>query len=133
MITFLSLLALLFLLVLTVVLTFIFWFIIFSIYYIYFNFVLILNVSWHASDWQACTKSCGKGSQSKSVVCRANINATHYKIDQSEALCDAAQKPTAFRYCNEVNCPATWKTSWTEVRKLDDFCQSRRHRTPLER
>jgi len=77
-----------------------------------------LCYNWHASDWQACTKSCGRGSQSKSVVCRAKINATHYKIDQSEALCDAAQKPTAFRYCNEVNCLATWKTSWTECSKI---------------
>ncbi|CAH3174133.1 unnamed protein product [Porites evermanni] len=78
-----------------------------------------LCYSWHTDDWQACTKTCGKGTQSRSVVCRAKLNDTHYDIDESEFLCNITLKPMTFRSsCNDVNCPATWKTYWPECSKL---------------
>lgn len=83
---------------------------------IIFALYFTLKISWHTDDWQACTKTCGKGTQSRSVVCRAKLNDTHYDIDQSEFLCNTTLKPMTFRSsCNDVNCPATWKTYWPEV------------------
>ncbi|XP_078379485.1 A disintegrin and metalloproteinase with thrombospondin motifs 1-like [Oculina patagonica] len=68
-----------------------------------------LCFGWHASGWQSCTKTCGKGSQSRSVVCRAKINDTHYQIE-SDSVCDSTPKPEELRYCNEIKCPA-YRTS----------------------
>lgn len=74
----------------------------------------IAHYRWHLSNWQSCTKTCGKGSQSRSVVCRAKINDTHYKIE-SDSLCNATKKPLELRYCNEIKCPAYRTTHWSEV------------------
>ncbi|KAJ7328152.1 metalloendopeptidase [Desmophyllum pertusum] len=67
-----------------------------------------LCFGWHVTV-EPCTKTCGKGSQSRSVVCRAKLNDTHYKIE-SDSLCDGTPKPIIIehQYCNEVQCPASW-------------------------
>lgn len=89
--------------------------------YCLFGFLLFnTDTSWF-TKLETCSKTCGKGSQSQSVVCRAKVNATHYNIDESEASCNATLKPNAeFRDCNNVKCPAKWTTSWSEVSKFGD-------------
>jgi len=75
-----------------------------------------LCFEWHLSNWQSCTKTCGKGSQSRSVVCQAKINDTHYKIE-SDSLCNATTKPIGLRFCNEIKCPAYRTAHWSECSK----------------
>ncbi|XP_022798270.1 A disintegrin and metalloproteinase with thrombospondin motifs 12-like isoform X2 [Stylophora pistillata] len=72
-----------------------------------------LCFEWHFSNWQACTKTCGRGSQSRSVVCRARVTDTDYQI-QSDEVCNAVPKPVETRFCNEINCPAYRTTHWTK-------------------
>ena len=77
-----------------------------------------MNYRWH-SEWEACSKTCGNGSQSKSIVCRAKVDDTQYKKDESGALCNSTLKPVAeFRRCNDIKCPAQWTTTWSEVSKF---------------
>ena len=93
-----------------------------EIWYKYRNFAFCLNTThyrWHMSNWQSCTKTCGKGSQSRSVVCQAKINDTHYKIE-SDSHCNATRKPLGLRFCNEINCPAYRVTHWSEVWNVKD-------------
>ncbi|XP_068732182.1 A disintegrin and metalloproteinase with thrombospondin motifs 6-like [Montipora capricornis] len=79
---------------------------------------LLLEYRWH-SEWEACSKTCGNGSQSKSIVCRAKVDDTQYKKDESGALCDSTLKPVAeFRRCNDIKCPAQWTTTWSECSQL---------------
>lgn len=75
-----------------------------------------LCFEWHLSSWQPCTKTCGKGSQSRSVVCQAKINDTHYKIE-SDSLCNATTKPVGLRFCNEIKCPVYRAIRWSECSK----------------
>ena len=72
------------------------------------------RLRWHVSNWQACTKTCGRGNQSRSVVCRARVTDTDYQIEFDE-VCNATKKPIETRFCNEINCPASRTTHWTKV------------------
>lgn len=72
-----------------------------------------LCFEWHVSNWQACTKTCGRGNQSRSVVCRARVTDTDYQIEFDE-VCNATKKPIETRFCNEINCPASRTTHWTK-------------------
>jgi len=76
-----------------------------------------LCFEWHLSIWQSCTKTCGKGSQSRSVVCQSKTNDTHYKIE-SDSRCNATTKPIGFRYCNEIKCQVYRAIHWSECSKV---------------
>ena len=76
--------------------------------------IKIIHHRWHLSSWQSCTKTCGKGSQSRSVVCQSKTNHTHYKIE-SDSHCNATTKPVGFRFCNEIKCPVYRAIHWSEV------------------
>ena len=76
--------------------------------------IKIIHHRWHLSSWQSCTKTCGKGSQSRSVVCQSKTNHTHYKIE-SDSHCNSTTKPIGFRFCNEIKCPVYRAIHWSEV------------------
>ncbi|XP_015758816.1 PREDICTED: A disintegrin and metalloproteinase with thrombospondin motifs 18-like [Acropora digitifera] len=76
------------------------------------------NVSW-LSEWEMCSKSCGNGSQSKSIVCRAKMNDTHFKYDETGASCISKTRPAAeFRHCNDIKCPSQWTITWSECSQV---------------
>ncbi|NWR45249.1 ATL2 protein, partial [Regulus satrapa] len=58
---------------------------------------------WTASDWGACSGSCGEGRMSRFVACR---NLEGKVISSSQ--CDPATKPLAVHPCGDKNCPAHW-------------------------
>ena len=69
-----------------------------------------------------CSKSCGNGSQSKSIVCRAKMNDTHFKYDETGASCNSKTRPAAeFRHCNDIKCPSQWTITWSEVSAFNAF------------
>ena len=86
----------------------------FFFFVVVFFCIKIIHHRWHLSSWQSCTKTCGKGSQSRSVVCQSKTNDTHYKIE-SDSHCNATTKPIGFRFCNEIKCPVYRAIHWSEV------------------
>lgn len=82
------------------------------------NHSQILSIlRWHQTDWNECSKTCGKGSHSRLVYCRRKANESYFEII-SDWLCDESAKPniTLVKQCNEVPCPAEWRgLPWSKV------------------
>ena len=53
----------------------------------------IFAFRWHTTDWSTCSRSCGKGLQTRDVICRKKINPTDYG---PSANCPADKKNPAF-------------------------------------
>ena len=63
------------------------------------------ETSWVTSSWSSCSKSCGGGSQTRSVTCPSGY------------VCPGA-KPTTSQVCNTQACTASWKVgSWSSCSK----------------
>ena len=65
---------------------------------------------WHTTDWTDCSKSCGKGQQTRKLVCRMKITANKYGLSNS---CSNNTKPVVketIRSCNSFACKADWDT-----------------------
>ncbi|XP_048588788.1 A disintegrin and metalloproteinase with thrombospondin motifs 16 isoform X1 [Nematostella vectensis] len=76
--------------------------------------------SWYTTEWSPCSATCGKGTQSRSVICRRE---TFTGSKQYETLPDASctgSKPTVTlnQECNKVDCPPEWMpTEWSACTK----------------
>ncbi|KXJ82683.1 hypothetical protein RP20_CCG012017 [Aedes albopictus] len=66
---------------------------------------------WHYSEWSECTKTCDGGNQRRVVKC-LEFNQRD-KIMQESASCRYADRPMAYRVCNEEPCPSTTTSSTT--------------------
>ncbi|XP_055643965.1 A disintegrin and metalloproteinase with thrombospondin motifs 7 [Toxorhynchites rutilus septentrionalis] len=66
---------------------------------------------WHYSEWSECTKTCGSGNQRRVVKC-LEFNLRD-KIMQESASCRYADRPIAYRTCNEDSCPPSTTPSTT--------------------
>tara|TARA_Y100001960_G_C14774861_1_gene882480 strand:- start:3356 stop:4660 length:1305 start_codon:yes stop_codon:yes gene_type:complete len=63
------------------------------------------TASWNVGSWSSCSKSCGGGTQTRSISCPAN-----YKC--------IGTKPTTSRSCNTHLCTASWRVgSWSGCSK----------------
>lgn len=64
---------------------------------------------WHYSEWSECTKPCDAGNQRRTVKC-LEFNLRD-KVMQESASCRYADRPMAYRVCNEEACPSTTTTT----------------------
>ncbi|KAJ7351111.1 A disintegrin and metalloproteinase with thrombospondin motif 9 [Desmophyllum pertusum] len=55
---------------------------------------------WKHGDWSACSKTCGRGYQYRSVECVAKLGGTQ----SSNTKCDRRAKPPVWRTCNLGQC-----------------------------
>ena len=72
--------------------------------------------SWYVSGWRPCSRTCGKGVQTRQVVCRQEVTRGKYKTI-SDSKCSGA-KPTDSKTqdCNKIDCPAEYiPGDWSEV------------------
>ncbi|XP_078686943.1 ADAMTS-like protein 2 isoform X2 [Branchiostoma floridae x Branchiostoma belcheri] len=62
---------------------------------------------WITSDWTDCTKTCGSGTQKRTVRCwkviSRGLDTTVY-----DELCNSTAKPPATRECHSEPCPPEW-------------------------
>jgi hypothetical protein len=57
---------------------------------------------WHYSDWTACTKTCGGGTQKRTVKC-FEPNSREKQLKESQT-CKYAERPVGYRNCNTHSC-----------------------------
>ncbi|XP_048588217.1 A disintegrin and metalloproteinase with thrombospondin motifs 18 isoform X2 [Nematostella vectensis] len=74
---------------------------------------------WHVTEWDTCSKTCGRGSQSRAVFCRKKTtSSSHETIDDQICLDSGLTRPNVTevsRYCNEIPCPPEWvPLAWSE-------------------
>jgi len=64
--------------------------------------------AWYVSGWRPCSRTCGKGVQTRQVVCRQEVSRGKYKT-VSDSKCSGA-KPTdpKSQDCNKIDCPAEY-------------------------
>ncbi|XP_048588215.1 A disintegrin and metalloproteinase with thrombospondin motifs 20 [Nematostella vectensis] len=85
------------------------------------------TASWYTTEWSPCSATCGRGTQSRSVICRRE---TFTGSKQYETLPDSSctgSKPTVTltQKCNKVNCPPEWVPSdWSACTKT---CKGGQH------
>jgi hypothetical protein len=58
--------------------------------------------SWISSAWSTCSKTCGTGTQTRSVSCRSSSGTT-----VTDGYCSASTKPAASQNCNTQACTAS--------------------------
>lgn len=58
------------------------------------------SYTWLAGAWGQCSRPCGPGLQTRSVVCQKEGGA-----HATENLCDPAERPSAHQACNLKTCP----------------------------
>ncbi|XP_053670896.1 papilin [Anopheles nili] len=73
---------------------------------------------WYTSQWSKCSAVCGKGLQTRTVVC-GMFDGQSLKRADDDYKCDADQKPEKERECDgPPECPGQWFTGpWTDCDK----------------
>lgn len=69
-----------------------------------------ISHSWHVTPWTDCSRSCGRGLQTRKVICRMKISANDYGTSTN---CSADTKPNISlktKYCNSIACDSDWDT-----------------------
>ncbi|CAH3143374.1 unnamed protein product [Porites evermanni] len=67
--------------------------------------------SWFTTPWKDCSKSCGNGLQSRSVICRKKIDANNYGPSNNCSLKTKPVVSNTVRSCNKIACAADWETT----------------------
>lgn len=65
--------------------------------------------AWNIGAWAVCSKSCGGGTQSRTVICQDNTGVT-----VAEGYCPTP-KPSVQQSCNTHNCPVQYTYGWQHV------------------
>ena len=81
-------------------------------------FHLDLTTQWYVSGWRPCSRTCGKGVQTRKILCRQQVSRGQYNT-LPDSNC-AATKPEGpeTQDCNKIDCPAEkFPGEWSSVRR----------------
>lgn len=68
----------------------------------------ICDYQWFKSQWSKCSVECGKGVQTRRVLC-AQFDGDAIRPADDESKCDVEAKPTDSKECDgEKECPGQW-------------------------
>ena len=63
-----------------------------------------------------CSRTCGKGTQSRKIECRRLTSNDWRVVDDSECIHDARPTGEPDTHCNKLACPPVYITGpWSEV------------------
>ena len=69
---------------------------------------------WEEGEWSACSTSCGRGTQTRQVVCKQRVSDS-INLSLSDTSCRGT-KPITVRTCNEDKPCVKWKIGeWSQV------------------
>ncbi|XP_072447201.1 LOW QUALITY PROTEIN: A disintegrin and metalloproteinase with thrombospondin motifs 19-like [Chiloscyllium punctatum] len=68
---------------------------------------------WMMTEWTPCSRTCGKGSQSRQVACTQQLrNGTFIRARESDC---PVPKPTSLQHCEGQDCLTVWEAGiWSE-------------------
>jgi len=66
------------------------------------------SYAWSTGQWGACSKTCGSGSQSRSVICVDQSNGATV----ANSNCPASSTPSSSQLCNVQACPSSSSYMW---------------------
>lgn len=70
---------------------------------------------WYLSGWRPCSKTCGKGIQLRTIVCRRKKSQEHYETVEESSCTEQKPVGNLQQECNMIACPAEWKhLAWSE-------------------
>ncbi|XP_068708266.1 A disintegrin and metalloproteinase with thrombospondin motifs 6-like [Montipora foliosa] len=60
---------------------------------------------WYISDWSPCSRTCGKGVQTRQILCRQQVTREHFET-MPDSMCTGT-KPSepVTKDCNKIDCP----------------------------
>ena len=77
-----------------------------SVITVIYMFACCLPSSWYVSGWRPCSKTCGKGAQTREVVCRQEVTRGKFQtLPDSKCTGNKPSDPVS-RDCNKIDCPA---------------------------
>ncbi|XP_048477213.1 papilin-like, partial [Rhincodon typus] len=73
-----------------------------------------LMSSWKTTEWSACSVTCGRGQQTRSVFCTLSKPGQGEMVRDDSECAAVTAKPLTHQACNLLQC-ASWRTTdWTE-------------------
>jgi len=61
---------------------------------------------WYVSGWRPCSRTCGKGVQTREIVCRQQVSRGQFNTLPDSQCTDAKPADPATQDCNKIDCPA---------------------------
>ena len=76
-------------------------------------------ISWYVSGWRPCSRTCGKGVQTREIVCRQQVSRGQFNTLPDSQCTDAKPTDPATQDCNKIDCPAEKVPGdWSAVRNF---------------
>ncbi|XP_077523484.1 papilin-like [Amblyomma americanum] len=77
------------------------------------------SATWFVGEWEECSKTCGKGIQSRVVLCLQKTQIGSVLSEDSHCLDSVGQKPERRRECSSnAECPSWVVGTWSECDRL---------------
>lgn len=82
-------------------------------------------ISWYVSGWRPCSRTCGKGVQTREIVCRQEVSRGQFNTLPDSQCTDAKPTDPPTQDCNKIDCPAEKVPGdWSAVRNFSSVNMS---------
>ncbi|XP_077522114.1 uncharacterized protein LOC144133127 [Amblyomma americanum] len=78
----------------------------------------LCSVTWFVGEWEECSMTCGKGIQSRVVLCLQKTQIGSVLTEDSHCLESVGQKPERRQECSSGACPSWVAGTWSECDRL---------------
>lgn len=68
---------------------------------------------WYLSGWRPCSKTCGKGIQLRTIVCRRKKSQEHYETVEESSCTEQKPVGNLQQECNMIACCSGWMETFS--------------------